>query len=84
MKYQKNINYYQQEIIVFYLVECILQTIMDFKICSFINILKYKNTSTEYIISWKSKEIYNYKLIGLNIFFYLTKNSLKENRNTIS
>ena len=66
------------------MVECILQTIMDFKICSFINILKYKNTSTEYIISWKSKEIYNYKLIGLNIFFYLTKNILKENRNTIS
>ena len=84
MKYQKNINYYQQKIIVFYLVESILQTIMDFKICSFINILKYKNTSTEYIISWKSKEIYNYKLIGLNIFFYLTKNILKENRNTIS
>ena len=66
------------------MVECILQTIMDFKICSFINILKYKNTSTEYIISWKSKEIYNYKLIGLNISFYLTKNILKENRNTIS
>ena len=66
------------------MVECILQTIMDFKICSFINTLKYKNTSTEYIISWKSKEIYNYKLIGLNVFFYLTKNILKENRNTIS
>ena len=30
------------------------------------NTLKYKNTSTEYAISWKSKELYNSKHIELN------------------
>ena len=33
----EKLNYYQQKIIVFYLAECILQAMMDFKICLFIN-----------------------------------------------
>ena len=34
------------------------------------NTLKYKNMSTEYIISWKSKGIYNSKLIVFNYKFF--------------
>ena len=33
----ENSNYYQQKIIVFSKVECILQTMLDHKICLFIN-----------------------------------------------
>ena len=33
------------------------------------NTLKYKNMSTEYIISWKLKGVYNSKLKGLNCNF---------------
>ena len=29
------------------------------------NVVKYLNTSTEYIISWKSKGVYNTKLIPI-------------------
>ena len=31
--------------------------------------LKYKKTSTECVISWKSKGVYNSKLTGLNSDF---------------
>ena len=34
-----------------------------------INSIKYKNRSTEYVISWKSKGVYNSKLIALNSDF---------------
>ena len=49
--------------------------------------VKYKNTSTEYAISWKSKGVYNPKLIALNSDFlpnlkYLKK-GLKFNNNPI-
>ena len=41
-------------------------------------ILKYKNTSTEYIISRKSRAVYNSKLIGLNNNFLPNKKYLKK------
>ena len=44
------------------------------------NTLKYKNMSTEYIISWKSKGIYNSKLIVFNYKFFIPN---IKNRNTI-
>ena len=31
--------------------------------------IKYKNTSIEYVISWKSKGVYNSKLVALNTDF---------------
>ena len=37
MNYQKNLNYYQQKVIDFYLAKCFLQEMVDFKICLFIN-----------------------------------------------
>ena len=37
MIYQRKLKYHQQKIIIFYLAECILQTMMDFKIYLFIN-----------------------------------------------
>ena len=37
MGYQKELNHYQQNSIVFSLVECILQATTDIKICLFIN-----------------------------------------------
>ena len=47
---------------------------MDFKICLFINqhfnVLELKNGKcTEYIINWKSKGLYNSKLITLHVAF---------------
>ena len=53
------------------------------------NILKYKNTSTEYNISWELKEVFNSKLIGLNnnllsIVKYFEKKGIKFNKYTIN
>ena len=36
------------------------------------NMLKYKSTITEYVISWKSEGVFNSKYIQLNSDFYLT------------
>ena len=36
---------------------------------SIFNMIKYKNTSTEYIINWKSKGVYSSKPIALNSYF---------------
>ena len=33
------------------------------------NMIKYKNTSTEYATSWKSKGVYHCKLIALNSYY---------------
>ena len=42
------------------------------------NTIKYKNISTEYVISWKSKGVYNSKLIALNSDFLPNIKYLKE------
>ena len=46
---------------------------MDSKMCLFINqhldVIKYKNMSTEYVFSWKSKGRHNNKDIALNSDF---------------
>ena len=42
------------------------------------NTLKYKNMSSEYIISWKSKGVYNSKLTELNSNFLLTLSILRK------
>ena len=48
------------------------------------NTLKYKNMSSEYVISWKSNGVYNSKLTELNSNFFLTLSILrKKNMNTI-
>ena len=76
MSCQKKLNYYYQRITAFYQGECIIQAMMDFQNIFIhqptFNMLKYKSTITEYVISWKSEGVFNSKYIQLNSDFYLT------------
>ena len=67
MKYQKNLNYYQRKVIVFL---CrIYSTSNDglqnmFVYQSTLDTLELrKGADNDYVISWKSKEIFNSKLV---------------------
>ena len=46
--------------------ECIFQAMMDFRT---FNIIKYKNTNTEYVTGWKLKGVHNSNLKPLNSDF---------------
>ena len=69
MKYREKLKQCHEKIMVFQQSKFILQAVMAFKICLFINqhfnTIKYKNTNNEYAISWKSKGVYNSKLLNL-------------------
>ena len=63
MNYQKGLSYYQQNITFFPILVKIYFTRNDGSQNMFVyqpnNMIKYLNTSTEYIISWRSKGVYN-------------------------
>ena len=74
LEVQKNLDSLITEDYKFFLGRIYFSSNDDFEIClPIFNVLELKiHKGTEYIVDWKSKGVYNFKLVTLHGVFYLT------------